>query len=85
MITEFILSALFGIVFALLDLLALIPISLPQGAINAITTVFNMIQGVGYFLPLDTFAVVISGIFIFYNIKVVADFISWILRKFALG
>lgn len=80
MIIEFLLGIIFSILNGLLSLIPATP-ALPNGMVNAIDSVFTLISTVGYFLPLSTLSTVLIIMFAVYNIKVIMDFISWILRK----
>lgn len=85
--TDYIINALkfiLGIIISLVNvLLQHIPAtpSIPQDLYNAISSIFGLIGTIGYFVPLGTLSAVLIIIFTMYNIKIVADFISWILRK----
>lgn len=79
MILEFFISTIF---FIINGFLSLIPsFELPQSAINAITTVFALIQTVGYFIPLGTLFTVILVMLTFYNITILWGAINWVIRK----
>lgn len=79
MISEFILTILFGLIIGFINLMP--SFSLPSGLIPGVQTFFSLVNGIGYFFPLDTFVIVVSSMIILYNIKVVVDIIGFVISK----
>ena len=79
MILEFIISIFFGIVKALLFLVP--SFEFPSPVISAFDTIFSLIAGIGYFVPLGHLSFVLVTMFLVYNIKVVMDILTWVIKK----
>jgi len=80
MITEIFFTVFFFIINTIFSILPNFP-NIPTGLLDGLASVFSLIGTVGYFIPLGTLSTVMITIFLAYNIKIVMDIISWVLKK----
>lgn len=79
MITEVLVSLLFGIINSLVGLFPIVAI--PGAIIGGIAGFAELMVKICSFMPVGAFVVCVGWMFVLYNFKFVMSLLNWVIRK----
>lgn len=79
MILELLISLLFGVAAAVINLIP--DISLDSGFMSGFSSVRYLMELTSYLLPIGTFIACLSVFFLLHNMTLILSILNWIIRK----
>lgn len=79
MITQLLISFVFGIINVLINLIP--TITLPTGFLSAMTDVSFFMAQIAYVIPVNTLLLCLSVVFVLHNAKFIVSIFNFIVRK----
>lgn len=79
MLLVMLVDLVFGVAAFVIDLMPML--NFDANIFHAIGSIANVMNGVAYLLPLDTFAICVAMFFICHNLSLFISIINWIIAK----